>query len=399
MIYYSIHKAEAMQHLMTLVSRSRTYWYTAGRIEAKDLSRVLNHLNSKYQLNNDKRKNSYLKSIDEPVWHLVIWFNRKQRNPNKIYQFWLMTTGSSDPDAHEKLIRDENLRCLLSSEKDQMLIFENYVLGQLHIKSKGKSTIEEMVIPERRHKSSMMPIPEHAPSIRSRTDDIDDDTIVDPESNDVNDKHVVTGTSQLDQMIQGIAPVASHGLVTSFKIRWTWFIKQSSMKDWEKRLDQAIILYPKRPMEYEKAMHDIFRHVGFRGVRKQIGILSGRYHRRMRLTYPQTHQNATRPRALGFIRIFAKSYANFKEFHDACITESIKWIKELELQEQHKQNRIVLRKRIRESDVKYKDLTNAQIDEIINQQKFKITEISQQEFAVFLKDNQNMDINLMEMNL
>lgn len=149
-------------------------------------------------------------------------------------------------------------------------------------------------------------------------------------------------------------------------VRWTWYVRKKVIYDINQEMKYAIKHMGRGGNEFVRKVNSLYKMVGFHGVRYQVGVLSSKFKREAKHAFPKVFKSLSLPKSLGYVTTIPITITTCKQFHDECITASIKNIyiqKKIKLREEYRDE---MRKIMRQND-QYKDSPIEEIDHIINE--------------------------------
>lgn len=161
----------------------------------------------------------------------------------------------------------------------------------------------------------------------------------------------------------------------SRKVRWTWYLREASQYDIRSQLRLAVKHMGRNTDELVKAIRAVHRMAGFRGVRHQLGKLLAKAKRDAKHAQPKLYSHLNLNMDLNYIRTIPITIHSMKQYHDECITASIKHERRKQIIAEREQKRASLRQSLRESNDHFKKAPVAVLDEFINQHFNKIDNI------------------------
>lgn len=161
----------------------------------------------------------------------------------------------------------------------------------------------------------------------------------------------------------------------SRKVRWTWYLREASQYDIRSQLRLAVKHMGRNTDELVKAIRAVHRMAGFRGVRHQLGKLLAKAKRDAKHAQPKLYSHLNLNMDLNYIRTIPITIHSMKQYHDECITASIKHERRKTIVAEREQKRASLRQSLRDSNDHFRKAPVAVLDEFINQHFNKIENI------------------------
>lgn len=175
-------------------------------------------------------------------------------------------------------------------------------------------------------------------------------------------------------------------------VRWTWYVRKNAMWDINQQMKYAIRHMGRGGDEFVRALRALYRMAGFHGVRHQIGRVIAKAKREAKHAFPKVFAGLDVPNTFGYITTIPITIHSLKEFHDECITASIKHYRTKTLIDEREARRGDFRKALR-AKPQMAQLPTYELDKLIDEEfsKWFTIKITAEDIYEFLKKHDDMN--------
>lgn len=176
-------------------------------------------------------------------------------------------------------------------------------------------------------------------------------------------------------------------------VRWTWYVRKHSMYEINQQMKYAIKHMGRGGDEFVKKLENLYRMAGFHGVRHQIGSTIARAKREAKHAFPKVFNGLTLPNSFAYVTTIPITIFSLKQFHDECITASVKHLRLRLAINEREANRGNLRKALRDKSEHFKNMPTYELDKYIDQQfnDWLDIKVSAEDLYDFLKKHDDMN--------
>lgn len=158
-------------------------------------------------------------------------------------------------------------------------------------------------------------------------------------------------------------------------VRWTWYVRKNTMFEFNQQMKNAIKHMNRGGDEFVNALSALYRMAGFHGVRHQIGRMIAKAKRDAKHAFPKVFNGLEIPNKFGYVTTIPITIFTCKQFHDECITASIKHLHMRKVIEMREQQRGKLREALRAESEHFAKMPTYALDKHINEQFQKWVEV------------------------
>ena len=138
MIYYTTTKNDCLLSIMQCVSNGKAKFWFSDVVPFSKFQNLIPKLILEYGLDIGEQARKKKSDYGEPVWSLVINYDPAK---SEVFQFWLFSTGYREARRskltlqeilaqNSSMLRKQKLNSILTTRKEKLLRYGDYVLGQ-----------------------------------------------------------------------------------------------------------------------------------------------------------------------------------------------------------------------------------------------------------------------------
>ena len=138
MIYYTTTKNDCLLSIMQCVSNGKAKFWFSDVVPFSKFQNLIPKLILEYGLDLGEQERKKKSDYGEPVWSLVINYDPAK---SEVFQFWLFSTGYREARRskltlqeilaqNSSMLRKQKLNSILTTRKEKLLRYGDYVLGQ-----------------------------------------------------------------------------------------------------------------------------------------------------------------------------------------------------------------------------------------------------------------------------
>lgn len=149
-------------------------------------------------------------------------------------------------------------------------------------------------------------------------------------------------------------------------VRWTWYVRKHPMYEINQQMKIAIKHMGRGGEEFVNKLRGLYRMAGFHGVRHQIGSTIAKAKREAKHAYPKVFNGLTMPNSFGYVTTIPITIHSLKQFHEECITASIKNYRLKLAIDERESKRGEMRKALRAESEHFSKMPVYELDKHIN---------------------------------
>lgn len=150
-------------------------------------------------------------------------------------------------------------------------------------------------------------------------------------------------------------------------VRWTWYVRKHSMYEINQQMKYAIKHMGRGGDEFVKKLRNLYRMAGFHGVRHQIGSTIAKAKRDAKNAFPKVFNGLEMPNSFSYVTTIPITIHTMKEYHDECITASIKNLRLKLAIEERESKRGEMRKALRAESEHFSNMPTYELDKHIDE--------------------------------
>ena len=372
MIYYTTTKTDCLLSIMQCVSNGKAKFWFSDVVPFSKFQNLIPKLILEYGLDIGEQARKKKSDYGEPVWSLVINYDPAK---SEVFQFWLFSTGYREARRskltlqeilaqNSSMLRKQKLNSILTTRKEKLLRYGDYVLGQyidfmdlkpqfsriyyhperfgviFNVHAKQMKTIDS----NRKHVYRLFkPFNAFEEKRFESIQRIFGFAFLENEHTHWNQASVsefllrrfgiqfdpeVSYNERLKALTAALRGVRKKHLEffqrhSQKKIRFTWYLSQEfldgSKREFEKRLNK-IQTTPESIEKFAEASARLMAHGNFHGTRFQIGSIQARVRKLLNQIQPD-HKKLNKKyftNHLHYVRFTKKKAMSIKEFEMAC---------------------------------------------------------------------------------
>ena len=372
MIYYTTTKTDCLLSIMQCVSNGKAKFWFSDVVPFSKFQNLIPKLILEYGLDIGEQARKKKSDYGEPVWSLVINYDPAK---SEVFQFWLFSTGYREARRskltlqeilaqNSSMLRKQKLNSILTTRKEKLLRYGDYVLGQyidfmdlkpqfsriyyhperfgviFNVHAKQMKTIDS----NRKHVYRLFqPFNAFEEKRFESIQRIFGFAFLENEHTHWNQASVsefllrrfgiqfdpeVSYNERLKALTAALRGVRKKHLEffqrhSQKKIRFTWYLSQEfldgSKREFEKRLNK-IQTTPESIEKFAEASARLMAHGNFHGTRFQIGSIQARVRKILNQIQPD-HKKLNKKYFtdhLHYVRFTKKKAMSIKQFELAC---------------------------------------------------------------------------------